>query len=134
MFSSYSVYTCLKSDVIRLSHNHLHSALLADLWSFRDSCRLTGENGWVTGALELQCNVTFLEPGQAPTFAAPGCSSRTKALATRVYELHLLLEGLKGYRLSMALSQLHTKFTTNFFMQVEIVYAKSGSCCVRELD
>ena len=31
----------------------------------------------------------------------------------------------------MALSQLHTKFNQPFFMQMEIVHAKCGSCCVK---
>jgi hypothetical protein len=35
MFSSHSVYTRFKSDMIRLSHNHLHPTLLADLLAFK---------------------------------------------------------------------------------------------------
>jgi hypothetical protein len=50
----------------------------------------------------------------------------------RVHELRLLLEGLEGHRLSMALSQTAHKIH-NFFMQIEIVHAKFGSCCIREL-
>jgi hypothetical protein len=38
------------------------------------------------------------------------------------------IEALHGF-----VSAAH-KIHNNFFMRIEIVYAKSGSCCIRKLD